>query len=71
MLAEFGAEMPRVMRANPLVEVPADVLLIGRVMGLLSGIGKQLGTPVDLTATLLPYLAAAPSAPSEVHGDGA
>ena len=71
MLAEFGAEMPRVMRANPLVEVPADVLLIGRVMGLLSGIGKQLGTPVDLTATLLPYLAAAPSPPSAVHGDGA
>jgi predicted unusual protein kinase regulating ubiquinone biosynthesis (AarF/ABC1/UbiB family) len=56
MLAHFGAEMPRVMRANPLVRVPADVLLVGRVMGLLSGIGKQLGTDVDLGATLLPYL---------------
>jgi len=44
------------MRANPLVRVPADVLLVGRVMGLLSGIGKQLGTDVDLGATLLPYL---------------
>jgi predicted unusual protein kinase regulating ubiquinone biosynthesis (AarF/ABC1/UbiB family) len=58
MIARFGAEMPRVMRANPLVRVPADVLLVGRVMGLLSGIGKQLGTDVDLGATLLPYLAA-------------
>ena len=38
------------------VEVPADVLLVGRVMGLLSGIGKQLGTDVDLAATLLPYV---------------
>ncbi len=60
MIARFGAEMPRVMRANPLVRVPADVLLIGRVMGLLSGIGKQLGTDVDLGATLLPYLSAVP-----------
>jgi hypothetical protein len=34
------------------------VLLIGRVMGLLSGVGKQLGTSVDLAATLLPYLSA-------------
>src|SRR6266849_4681293 len=57
MIAELGAEMPRFMRNNPLVEVPADVLLVGRVMGLLSGIGKQLGTHVDLGAALLPYLA--------------
>jgi ubiquinone biosynthesis protein len=58
MIAQFGAEMPKVMRANPLVQVPADVLLVGRVMGLLSGIGKQLGTDVDLASTLLPYLSA-------------
>jgi predicted unusual protein kinase regulating ubiquinone biosynthesis (AarF/ABC1/UbiB family) len=56
MIAEFGETMPKVMRANPLVRVPSDILLIGRVMGLLSGIGKQLGTDVDLTATLMPYL---------------
>jgi predicted unusual protein kinase regulating ubiquinone biosynthesis (AarF/ABC1/UbiB family) len=62
MIAQFGAEMPKVMRANPLVQVPADVLLVGRVMGLLSGIGKQLGTDVDLASTLLPYLSA-PAAP--------
>jgi predicted unusual protein kinase regulating ubiquinone biosynthesis (AarF/ABC1/UbiB family) len=56
MLARFGEELPRVMKDNPLVQVPADVLLVGRVMGLLSGIGKQLGTDVDLGATLMPYL---------------
>jgi ubiquinone biosynthesis protein len=56
MIAEFGESMPRVMRANPLVAVPGDVLLVGRVMGLLSGIGKQLGSEVDVGAALLPYL---------------
>ena len=58
MVERFGAEMPRVMRANPLVQVPGDVLLIGRVLGLLSGIGKQLGSEVDIGAALFPYLAA-------------
>ena len=28
----------------------------GRVLGLLSGIGKQLGSEVDVGATLMPYL---------------
>jgi predicted unusual protein kinase regulating ubiquinone biosynthesis (AarF/ABC1/UbiB family) len=64
MLAHFGAEMPRVMRANPLVEVPADVLLVGRVMGLLSGIGKQLDSEVDIGAALLPYLSRAAAGPA-------
>jgi predicted unusual protein kinase regulating ubiquinone biosynthesis (AarF/ABC1/UbiB family) len=67
MLARFGDQVPRALRANPVVQVPGDVLLVGRVMGLLSGIGKQLGTHVDVGATLLPYLlragAAAPAEP--------
>jgi predicted unusual protein kinase regulating ubiquinone biosynthesis (AarF/ABC1/UbiB family) len=52
----FNAEIPRVMRANPVVELPGDVLLIGRVLGLLSGISKQLGSEVDAQQLLLPYL---------------
>jgi predicted unusual protein kinase regulating ubiquinone biosynthesis (AarF/ABC1/UbiB family) len=59
LIQRFNDELPRAMRANPLVEVPGDILLIGRVMGLLSGIGKQLGSEVDPTALLLPYLATA------------
>jgi predicted unusual protein kinase regulating ubiquinone biosynthesis (AarF/ABC1/UbiB family) len=64
MVAEFGAGMPRVMRANPVVQIPGDVLLVGRVMGLLSGIGKQLGTQVDIGAALLPYLAGSAPPPA-------
>ncbi|TMB45672.1 MAG: AarF/ABC1/UbiB kinase family protein [Deltaproteobacteria bacterium] len=59
MLAHFGAEMPRRLGTNPLVEIPGDVLLVGRVMGLLSGIGKQLGSQADVGAILLPYLVGA------------
>ena len=56
MVQLFNTEMPRVMRANPVVELPGDVLLIGRVIGLLSGVSKQLGSEVDLSALLMPYL---------------
>ena len=38
-----------------MVEVPGDVLLISRVMGLLSGLGKSLDSRVDLFSTLMPY----------------
>jgi predicted unusual protein kinase regulating ubiquinone biosynthesis (AarF/ABC1/UbiB family) len=65
MVQQLGEEMPKIMRANPLVQVPPDVLLVGRVLGLLSGIGKQLGSEVDVGKTLMPYLlGAAPSPPA-------
>jgi predicted unusual protein kinase regulating ubiquinone biosynthesis (AarF/ABC1/UbiB family) len=56
MVKLFNAEMPRVMRANPVVELPGDVLLIGRVLGLLSGVSKQLGSEVDVASLLMPYV---------------
>ncbi|MGB3549271.1 MAG: AarF/UbiB family protein [Candidatus Binatus sp.] len=55
MVEKFSEELPRAIRANPVVEVPADVLLVGRMMGLLSGLGKTLDSQVDLFATIMPY----------------
>jgi predicted unusual protein kinase regulating ubiquinone biosynthesis (AarF/ABC1/UbiB family) len=55
LVEEFSTELPRALRANPIVEVPADVLLVNRVMGLLSGLGKTLDSRVNLFATLMPY----------------
>lgn len=56
MFAEVNVRLNRVLRANPLVEVPGDVILIARVMGLLSGIGKSLDSQTDLLEALVPYL---------------
>jgi predicted unusual protein kinase regulating ubiquinone biosynthesis (AarF/ABC1/UbiB family) len=55
LVEEFSEELPRTLRENPIVEVPADVLLVNRVMGLLSGLGKTLDSRVNLFATLMPY----------------
>jgi len=71
LVEEFSEELPRAIRANPVVEVPADVLLVGRMMGLLSGLGKTLDSQVDLFATIMPYaqrLMRAQAAPAPVGG---
>ena len=56
LFAEVNVRLHRVLRANPLVEVPGDVVLIARVMGLLSGIGRTLDAKTDLIEAMLPYL---------------
>jgi len=56
MVERFNSELSEAMRKDPIVEAPGDLVLVGRVMGLLSGLGKQLGSEVNLFTTLLPYL---------------
>ena len=64
MFAEVNVRLGRVLRANPLVEVPGDVVLIARVMGLLSGIGRTLDSKTDLMDAILPYLEEESAAPA-------
>jgi predicted unusual protein kinase regulating ubiquinone biosynthesis (AarF/ABC1/UbiB family) len=59
LVAEANARMGRAIRVNPIVEIPREFLLIMRVTGLLSGLGKRLESRVDMLATLLPYTKAA------------
>ena len=59
LVAEANARMARAIRANPIVGIPREFLLIMRVTGLLSGLGKRLESRVDMEATLLPYTNAA------------
>lgn len=55
MIEQFSEQLPKELKKNPVVEVPGDVLLVSRVMGLLSGLGKSLDSRVDLFSTLMPY----------------
>jgi len=55
MLEELGDEIPEMVRQNPIVRVPNHVVLLGRVLGLLSGTSRSLGSRVDLLRTILPY----------------
>jgi predicted unusual protein kinase regulating ubiquinone biosynthesis (AarF/ABC1/UbiB family) len=49
-------ELPERIRANPIVRVPSHVVLLGRVLGLLSGVGRSLGAELDLVEVLVPYV---------------
>lgn len=55
MIEDLGDEIPEMIKANPVVRVPSHVVLLGRVLGLLSGLGRSLGSRVDLLRTILPY----------------
>jgi predicted unusual protein kinase regulating ubiquinone biosynthesis (AarF/ABC1/UbiB family) len=59
LVAEANQRIARAIRANPIVELPRELLLIMRVTGLLSGLGKRLDSRVDVVKTILPYTEAA------------
>ncbi|MCH8064978.1 MAG: AarF/ABC1/UbiB kinase family protein [Chloroflexi bacterium] len=52
LLFEFQERMMRIFRENPVVRIPGEFLYIGRVLGLLSGLGAQLGAEIDLMEVL-------------------
>ena len=53
---EASAELPRMIRENPIVRVPSHVVFLGRVVALLSGLGRSLEARVDMMQTILPYV---------------
>jgi len=59
LVAESNLRFEKAMRSNPVTDIPRELLLIMRVTGLLSGLGKHLESRVDVTQTLLPYTEAA------------
>ena len=56
MVAEINESLGKLLRANPILDLPGDVILIARVMGLLSGLGRSLESETDLLTSVLPYL---------------
>ena len=61
MMLEFNDRMMKLFRENPIVRVPGEFLYIGRVMGLLGGLGTQLGSEVNLLEVLGGELPAQPA----------
>jgi len=59
LVAEANQRMSKAIRANPITGIPREFLLIGRVVGLLSGLGKHLDSRVDMLQTIVPYTRAA------------
>jgi len=59
MVDRIQDELLAAIRANPVVRAPSDLMLVLRVMGLLSGIGKTLDSQVNPLAAILPFLNAA------------
>ena len=52
---EIGPQISEEIRRNPIVRVPSHVVLLGRVVGLLSGVNRSLDARIDLVRTILPY----------------
>lgn len=68
VMKEISDELPRALRNNPIVEVPGDILLVSRVMGLLSGLSKSLDSRVDMMQTMMPYALLGAAAKSRAGG---
>ncbi len=56
MVERINRELMQALRENPIVRASSDLLLVLRVMGLLSGIGKILDSKVDPMAAMVPFL---------------
>lgn len=49
-------DLVRLIRQDPIVRVPSHLIFVGRVLGLLSGLGRTLEAKVDMVQTILPYI---------------
>jgi len=63
-LEAIGEELVAEVRGKPLVRVPAHVVLLGRTLGLLSGLARQLDAGVDPLAIVFPYAAGVAQRPA-------
>jgi predicted unusual protein kinase regulating ubiquinone biosynthesis (AarF/ABC1/UbiB family) len=58
LASTLGRELSEKVRANPIVRMPTHLVLLGRVLGLLSGVNRTLESKADLLATILPHVLA-------------
>jgi len=63
-----GERIPRLVRENPIVRIPSHLVLVGRVVGLLSGLGHTLDARVDMLRTIWPYAMRETATPAPRRG---
>jgi hypothetical protein len=54
-MPEVNERLAVMLKENPVTRIPADILLIFRVLGLMSGLQKRLDSRVSMADTILPY----------------
>ena len=55
VMPEVNERLARILNENPVTEIPGDILLIFRVIGLMSGLQKHLDSQVNMVDTIGPY----------------
>lgn len=55
VMPEVNERLAKVLNANPVTEIPGDILLIFRVIGLMSGLQKRLDSHVNMVDAIQPY----------------
>ena len=55
VMADVNERMAVSLNENPVTQIPPDILLVFRVLGLMSGLQKQLESTIDMAATITPY----------------
>jgi len=56
VVREAAGDLPKLIRENPIVSVPGHLVLVGRVIALLAGLGHGLQAHFDMIPTILPYV---------------
>lgn len=71
VMPEVNERLSRILQANPVTEIPGDILLIFRVLGLMSGLQKRLDSRVDVIETITPYAEEQARKMAQLAGDAA
>ena len=53
-MPEVNERLARILKENPVTQIPAEMLLIFRVLGLMSGLQKRLDSQVSMFDTIIP-----------------
>lgn len=69
--AEFNQQRNEALARSPIEAIPGDLVLLGRVVGLLRGVCSSLGVPLSPMAMLRPYAERAIAAEGGLAGEKA